>query len=189
MKLHYSLVFSLPAVLQILVLPTEATGCSTINPATSALIKEYEGFAQNPKSDSDGQYTIGYGHICEEDDCSDITSTLPLTEKDAEELLEKDIVPAAECLDSSIDSSVTLNKNQWGALVSWAYDVGCESVSSSTLVSQLNDGQDPNDVAMKELPNWNKKDGKVLPHLTLRRNAELRLFQVESTSEAFPECS
>jgi putative NIF3 family GTP cyclohydrolase 1 type 2 len=46
----------------------------------------------------------------------------------------------------------------------------------STLRRRLNNGEDPQKVAMEELPRWNKGDGKVLEGLVRRRRDELDLF-------------
>lgn len=79
-----------------------------------------------------------------------------------------------------------LNANQYGALVSWAFNVGCGNSGSSTLIQRLNDGQDPNTVAADELPQWNKGGGEVLPGLDRRRAAEVDLFQTPTDKGALP---
>lgn len=44
-----------------------------------------------------------------------------------------------------------LNDNQFGALVSWAYNVGWGAVQNSDLISRLRKGENPNTVASQEL--------------------------------------
>lgn len=85
-----------------------------------------------------------------------------------------------------IASSVTLNPNQYGALVSWAFNVGCGAARSSTLVSKLNAGQEPDTVAREELPKWNRGDSGVLPGLTRRRAAEVVLFTTPAGGVTLP---
>jgi GH24 family phage-related lysozyme (muramidase) len=85
-----------------------------------------------------------------------------------------------------VADSVTLNANQYGALVSWAFNVGCGAARSSTLVSRLNAGQDPNTVAREELPRWNRGNNAVLPGLTRRRGAEVVLFTTPAAGVALP---
>lgn len=85
-----------------------------------------------------------------------------------------------------IASSVTLNPNQYGALVSWAFNVGCGAAQNSTLVREINEGQDPNAVATVELPRWNHGDNGVLPGLTRRRQAEVVLFTTPASGVALP---
>jgi lysozyme len=81
---------------------------------------------------------------------------------------------------------VVLNANQYGALVSWAFNVGCGASGSSTLMKRLNAGENPNTVAEEELPKWNKGGGQVLPGLTRRRAAEVKLHKTPSAMAALP---
>lgn len=91
-----------------------------------------------------------------------------------------------KCLADKISHSVKLNDNQYGALVSWTFNVGCGNMGSSTLVTRLNNGENPNTVAAGELPKWNKAGGNVLAGLTRRRAAEVKLFQTASGTQALP---
>lgn len=83
---------------------------------------------------------------------------------------------------------VTLNDNQYGALVSWAFNVGCGNVASSTLLKRLNaGGEDPNVIAAEELPLWKYGNGGVvLPGLERRRADEVKLFRTASNVPALP---
>lgn len=82
--------------------------------------------------------------------------------------------------------NVILNANQYGALVSWAFNVGCGNVRSSDLLTGLNRGDAPDDIVSKELPLWNKGGGQVLPGLVRRRAAELALFRTATGDGALP---
>ena len=53
-----------------------------------------------------------------------------------------------------LNSKANLNRNQYGALISWAFNMGCGNADSSTLVGRLNNGEDPNIVISQELPQW-----------------------------------
>lgn len=79
-----------------------------------------------------------------------------------------------------------LNDNQYGALVSFTYNLGCGTLQSSTLLSGLNGGQDPNTVAGEELPKFVFADGVKLNGLVRRRDAEVKLFQTPSNVGALP---
>lgn len=81
-----------------------------------------------------------------------------------------------------------LNDNQYGALCSWAFNVGCGNVKTSTLIQRLNAGDDPNTIAGQELPKWDLAGGNVLPGLTRRRAAEVALFKTSSGTGALPAC-
>lgn len=79
-----------------------------------------------------------------------------------------------------------LNDNQYGALVSWSYNVGCGAAKGSSLLQRLNAGESPNTVASEELPLWNKGGGEVLPGLERRRAEEVELHNTSSDVEALP---
>jgi lysozyme len=81
---------------------------------------------------------------------------------------------------------VALNENQFGALISWTYNVGCGNMQSSTLVRRLVAGDDPNTVAQEELPQWRLSRGQISQVLVLRRQAEIGLFQTPSSVMVLP---
>ncbi|KAJ2691088.1 hypothetical protein IWW39_000296 [Coemansia spiralis] len=167
----------------------DAAGCQSVNQATISLIKEFEGFVPRPAPDPIGLPTVGYGHLCKTKNCGEVAQKFPLTMASAEQLLRSDIVPFTKCLDADISNSVKLNTNQWGALVSWAFNVGCGNTKSSSLIRRLNSGQDVNTVIAQELPKWNKGGGRVLPGLVRRRAAEVKLSQASASGEAHPNCA
>lgn len=77
-----------------------------------------------------------------------------------------------KCVNESV--TVSLNQNQFDALVSLAYNIGPNAFKGSTLVKKLNAG-DYNGAADQFLV-WNKSRGKVLKGLVNRRAAEHTLF-------------
>lgn len=159
-----------------------------VNAATVSLIKQFEGFVASPIPDPIGLPTVGYGHLCQTTICAEIPFIFPLTEAEATTLLNSDLKTSENCITNDINSSVRLNDNQYGALVSWAFNVGCGNAASSTLISRLNASQDPNTVAAQELPKWDMAGGMVLQGLVNRRAAEVMLFQTASSVIAHPAC-
>ncbi|TVY81650.1 Endolysin [Lachnellula suecica] len=170
----------------------DCTGGSppNVNQATVDLIKEFEGFVAQPAPDPIGLPTVGYGHLCKQSGCAEIKPkySFPLTASTAAELLQDDLKGFESCISSDLHNTVKLNANQYGALCSWAFNVGCGNVGGSTLVQRLNAGGDPNTVAADELPKWNKAGGNVLPGLTRRRAAEVKLFGTATGVGALPAC-
>ena len=81
---------------------------------------------------------------------------------------------------------MTLNANQYGALVSWAFNEGCGNAGSSTLISRLNNCEDPNTVIADELPQWVYAGGEKLDGLVRRRAAEVDLAKTATSSGALP---
>lgn len=93
---------------------------------------------------------------------------------------------AETCITKDISDKVKLNPNQYGALVSWAFNVGCGNAGSSTLIKELNAGQNPDTVASNELPKWDEAGGVVLAGLQRRRAAEVKLFKTAASGQAHP---
>ena len=130
-------------------------------------IKEWEKLRLVAYLDGGGVWTIGYGHT----DYVEPGDTC--TEQEAEEFLRQDVQEAAGAIDDFVD--VEMTQPMYDALVSWAYNCGREAVKNSTLVRLLNAGHSK-EVVAAQLPRWNKDNGKVVPGLTRRREAERVLF-------------
>lgn len=77
-----------------------------------------------------------------------------------------------KCVNSAV--KVSINQNQFDALVSLAYNIGEKAFSDSTLVKKLNASDYQG--AANQFSAWNKSKGKVLNGLTNRRAAERKLF-------------
>ncbi|KAI8318655.1 glycoside hydrolase family 24 protein [Martensiomyces pterosporus] len=168
--------------------PSSPGACKSVNAAGIALLKEFEGFVASPSPDPIGLPTVGYGHLCQTKGCSEVKQGFPLTPSTAEELLRTDVPKYATCLAGALKDSVTLNDNQFAALVSWVYNVGCGAAGSSSLVRRLNSGEGAS-IVPGELLQWNKAGGRVFDGLTRRRKAEINLFQTPSSKQAHPNCS
>lgn len=93
---------------------------------------------------------------------------------------------AQNCITTMTTNNVRLNANQYGAVVSWAFNVGCGAARSSTLIKRLNAGQAPRTVLDEELPQWNKGNGKPIAGLTRRRKAEVDLSHQPTNQGALP---
>lgn len=85
-----------------------------------------------------------------------------------------------------MNSKVTLNKNQYGALISWSFNVGCGAAKDSTLIKRLNKRENPKTVIPQELPKWVYAGGKKLQGLVRRRNAEIALSKKATSEKALP---
>ncbi|KAF9555421.1 lysozyme-like protein, partial [Agrocybe pediades] len=102
-------------------------GCAipnSVNPAALNLIKGAEALVPSPAPDPIGLLTVGYGHLCKTKRCSEVPHPFPLTTSTANSLLESDLKTFISCVYNDIHPSVKLNDNQFGALVSWAFNVG-----------------------------------------------------------------
>ncbi|EAU80873.1 lysozyme [Coprinopsis cinerea okayama7 len=167
-------------------IPSSSCAYSPVNSRTVQEIKNSEGFVRSPAPDPIGLPTVGYGHLCKNKGCSEVPYSFPLTEAQATSLLMTDLKTFQKCISDQINDSIRLNENQYGALVSWAFNVGCGNTASSALISRLNKGESPNKVAEEELPRWKYAGGQVLPGLVARRNREIALFKTASSVVGHP---
>ncbi|HCM9566846.1 lysozyme [Enterobacter bugandensis] len=136
-----------------------------------ALIKEFEGCKLTAYQDSVGVWTIGYGWT-QPVDGKLIRAGMTIKQETAERLLKAGLVSYES--DVSRLVKVVLTQGQFDALVSFTYNLGARSLSTSTLLRKLNAGDYAG--AADEFPRWNKAGGKVLNGLTRRREAERALF-------------
>jgi len=113
-------------------------------------------------------WTIGVGRahgVKEGDTC---------TEEQAREWLREDCETAEKCINNSV--GVTLSQNQFDALVSLIFNIGCGNFRKSTLLRKLNEGDDAG--AAEQFKVWNKAAGREMAGLTNRRHAEAALFMM-----------
>lgn len=150
-----------------------------INQEGIDLIKLFESLKLKAYLDPVGVLTIGYGTTRIDGKPVKIGTTI--TEKQAEEYLMKDLIVFEKCVSDTI--TVTLNENQFSALVSFVYNLGCGSLKKSTLAKRLNRGDYNVD---DEFGKWVKAGGKVLAGLVRRREAEKNLFEKDEGSTVEP---
>lgn len=136
-----------------------------------ALIKEFEGCRLTAYQDSVGVWTIGYGWT-QPVDGKPVRAGMTIKQETAERLLKTGLVSYES--DVSRLVKVGLTQGQFDALVSFTYNLGSRSLSTSTLLRKLNAGDYAG--AANEFLRWNKAGGKVLNGLTRRREAERALF-------------
>ena len=139
------------------------------------LIFKEENF--NPTAVKDGidkngkqLYTIGIGHQIQPDEVDLLVKTLTLDE--AKIIFEKDIKKIIEDMQKNI--KVSVNKNQFLALLSLRYNIGGPQFNSSSLLRVLNQG-DYNGASLK-FKEWRLSEGKINSGLVARRERERILF-------------
>ena len=162
-----------------------------INQAGLDLIKSFEGILDgnpatanlDPYLDPIGIWTIGWGHaivvgkdfLRGKENKAKAFALYPggLTIPEAETLLRADVMDKCRDVDSLV--KVSLNDNQYAAIVSFTFNLGVGNLKQSTLLKKLNAGDFEG--AANEFAKWNKAGGKVLAGLTRRRAAEAELFR------------
>lgn len=130
---------------------------------------EFEGcvLAAYPDPATGGEpWTIGVGHtggVQPGDTC---------TEEQALAWLRDDAGTAERCVNASVKGAVT--QNQFDALVSLVFNIGCGNFGKSTLLRRLNEDDDV--AAAQHFMDWDKANHRQMAGLTKRRKAEMELF-------------
>ena len=143
-----------------------------LNQEGADLIKEFEGCKLKAYQCSAKKWTIGYGNTFYEDG-SPVLPGHAITQDKANKLFELIADEFASKVAKLVPSHIT--PNQFGALVSFAYNCGMINLQKSTLLKKvIANHNDPSIRA--EFLKWNKAGGKVLAGLTRRREAESNLY-------------
>lgn len=144
-----------------------------VNQATIELIKRNEGCVLTAYQDSVGVWTIGYGHTGD-----DVTPGMSINLAQAEALLRSDLTRFEDGVDDLLADSAVTSDNQFGAIVSLAYNVGLGNISHSHVLRYHNAGQyqDAADAFLL----WDKAGGHVLGGLARRRREERELYLTAS---------
>jgi lysozyme len=133
-----------------------------LDQASIEALKLREGCRLIAYQDQGCTWTIGWGET------DGVHEGMTITQAQADEWFARELVPFEECVASSV--KVALTDNQFGALVSFAYNVGIAAFESSTLLRKLNAGGYESVPA--EMLRWTKVHGVVDPGLVNRRNSE-----------------
>jgi lysozyme len=154
------------------------------------LVKSYEGIPDgnpatvniDPYLDPVNIWTIGWGHALRyggrflkgEADRAQMHALYPdgITLDQAETLLHADLLETGRDVLTML--AVQVNDNEFGALTSFAFNLGTGNLRSSTLLKKLNANDRAG--AADQFLRWVRADGKVLPGLVKRRAAERALF-------------
>lgn len=130
------------------------------------LIEQSEGLRLQAYTDVVGVWTNGYGNT------HGVIPGSTITQAQAESDLLSNIAGSEYVVNTVV--KVTLNQNQFDALVDFVFNLGSGNFQSSTLLRKLNAGDFAG--ASAEFPKWNHAGGVVKDGLTKRRLAEQTLF-------------
>ena len=136
------------------------------SPKGITLIKEFEGLRLKAYLCPGGVWTIGYGHT------AGVKPGMTITEEQAEQFLKEDLIVFEKAVNNQ---NLSINQNQFDALVSFTYNVGTGNFSSSTLLREVRMNPLDNSI-MDEFLRWVYSKGRVLPGLQRRRLAEVKLY-------------
>lgn len=130
------------------------------------LVKSFEGLYLEAYQDPVGVWTIGWGAT------KDVRRGMKITVAQAEKMLQDELEKFEVAVANAV--KVSINDNQFSALVSFSYNLGARSLSESTLLKLLNEGKFQE--AADQFPRWDKAGGQSLLGLSRRRRAERALF-------------
>jgi lysozyme len=132
------------------------------------IIKQFEGFRGGAYYCPAGKLTIGYGHLIKP------TEKFPdfISEEFACELLNSDLVYLEKGLKKLLN--ISLNQNQFDALMSFSFNLGLGAFQRSTLRMKVNRGE--HYLASQEFLRWVYANKKIQKGLIFRRNLESYLY-------------
>lgn len=138
----------------------------TIKPNARRLVAQFEGFRGTAYLCPAGVWTIGYGFT------SGVNPGDVITREDADARLDAELAHFASGVRPLLTRPAT--PNQFGAMVSLAFNVGVAAFARSSVLRLHNAGDFAG--AARAFALWNKAGGKVLPGLVRRRAAEADLY-------------
>ena len=136
------------------------------SPKGIALIKEFEGLRLKAYLCPGGVWTIGYGHT------AGVKPGMTITEEQAEQFLKEDLIVFEKAVNNQ---NLSINQNQFDALVSLIYNIGIGNFQKSTLLRKARINANDNSI-MDEFLRWVYSKGRVLPGLQRRRLSEMKLY-------------
>ena len=144
-----------------------------INAKGRALIEQFEGCRLTSYRDVAGILTVGYGHTG-----SDVKEGMTISQSDAVHLLDRDLSRFEYGVTAMIGAAPTTS-DQFSAMVSFAFNLGLQSLLKSTLLKKHKAGDIKG--ASEQFASWNKArvNGQLVPlaGLTARRAAEAALYK------------
>ena len=152
------------------------------NQAGVSLIMEFESFFSKPYLCPANVPTIGYGATFYPNGKKVSLSDSPITKDQAKEFLAHDLRKEEDNLNNFIkELNISLNENQFSALISFAYNLGFGKIASPS--STVNRGLKSGDHALTchGMSLYNRAAGKVLRGLERRRKAEIALYNTQES--------
>jgi lysozyme len=137
------------------------------------LIMGFEGLSLVPYLCSAKVPTIGYGSTFYPSGKKVTMQDKPINLETAKWMLKETANIFATQVNLLVKTKLT--QNQFNALVSFAFNLGSQALSKSTLLKKVN--INPNDITItNEFLKWNKAGGVALSGLTKRRTIEAKLY-------------
>lgn len=165
---------AIPAALRNRLLAAAGAGALTLAITLLGGADGLEGRRYVPYRDVAGVLTVCDGHTG-----PDIVSNKTYTDQECDSLLRADLKPVQAAVNGLV--KVPLSDYQRAALYSFAYNVGPEAFSKSSLLKRLNAGDKAG--ACNELRRWVLAGGRKWRGLMKRRETERALCLAESSDD------
>ena len=135
-----------------------------------ALVKAFEGCRLTPYRDAIGLWTIGWGHLVSRD--REAAPPAPITQEEADALLAADLARMAAAVARLLP--VPLTDGQYGAVVSFTFNLGAGNLQTSALRRKILRGD--HHAVPGQLMRWVHAGGVKLAGLARRRAAEAAMY-------------
>ena len=142
-----------------------------ISPKGIEMICRFEGLQLYAYDDGVGVWSIGFGTIVYPSGTRVRKGDICTLEQ-AKFFMSHDLKKFEHAVDQAV--KVSIDQNQFDALVSLTYNIGAGAFRNSTLLKKLNVGDYHGASAQFDV--WNKASGRVLQGLVNRRTVERTLF-------------
>jgi lysozyme len=129
-------------------------------------IKQHEGYRSEAYQDSAGVWTIGFGTT------EGVHPGMTVNRDEAEQMLADDVEWAEAAVNDLVRRD--LGQRQFDALVSFVYNLGKPNFRSSTLLQEVNAGNEA--YVAREFVRWVHAGGRPLKGLARRRVAEADMY-------------
>ena len=143
-----------------------------INERGIEIIKSFEGFSSEPYLCPANVWTVGYGATRGSTGGPVDPDMGVISEAEAEALLVRGLESSEGWVLRLVKKPIS--ENQFSALTSFTFNVGCGALQRSTLRMKLNRGEYLG--AADEFPKWRRAGGRILAGLVRCRAAEKALF-------------
>lgn len=164
-KAIFCLFFAVMAVIFNAAQQKEISPFSWVDQSTIALLEHFEGKRHKAYRDSEGNWTIGVGHLIKRQTRDLIHREL--SEDEVMGILHQDLEKCTTALESSLNTGI--NRPQINALLSLCHNIGPDNFVKSEVMKYLNEGNIHR--AADSFMNWSNP-----PVLKKRRQIERQLF-------------
>lgn len=185
-KKYISLILAVTILISMVPFGVSASEVMTTSSNAVTILKAEEGFSKTPYWDY-AQWTVGYGTKCP-DDMLDYYKQYGITEAEAESLLCTYLsLFESEIIKFMTRTGVTLNQNQFDALVLFSYNCGSgwSYETSGTFYNAIVNGATGNDL-IYAFCRWSSAGGQVQTYLLRRRLCEANMYMNGEYSQTPP---